>query len=738
MPTPKFSAALFRTIVFISILPMLIVVAFFANQFYNSTLDQAQQTLTWRAKNDALAIRQILYKATIENERLATSKAIAQLPVRILYSQFALTQLQTYVKTNANTEAAMVIDSDGFIVEGYPLSALNLNPDITQPIAEHVMANKASMYFALSLPDVNSNESEQVVYIGLATMLSLEQESLSTPFENTGVLLTLKPAAGLLNEIKRIEQEDTDFGERNYFLQYGDHMLGLAQQSTHQGTLEVASPIVDIVHGDTKKSLNLLIKERQSPHLHALKNSLAFSAILLLSLALCAILLARWLVHKLNQPLDDISELSQEYAKGNYDFNVRKFNYSEFQSLSNNLQSMAVTIEQQIESLQEEKHRAQVSERAKSLFLANMSHEIRTPMNGIFGYLQLLQSSSLEPQQSDYIRQIRLCTEMLLTVINDVLDFSKIEANKIIMEKRPCDVKVMIQDVLSLFQPSCESKGISCSLNVDDDTSVYVLCDEIRVKQVLINLVSNAVKFTSKGGIEIGLHHRIDNNTCYCQFYVKDTGVGIPKDKQSQLFQPFVQAQESTTREFGGTGLGLTICKRLVELMGGCINLESEQGKGSKFIIELDFELSDTAPVVADLTADTTLAEYFDGTHVLVAEDNPINQCVIERFLTDLGIKVTTVENGQEAVDAQAKQRFDLILMDIQMPVMDGLSAARRICECDPNHEPIIAVSANAMSQDVDEALRAGMQDHLAKPIEHPVLVAMLSKWLVKKEANQA
>ncbi|MEO2280957.1 hypothetical protein [Pseudoalteromonas pernae] len=229
MPTPKFSAALFRTIVFISILPMLIVVAFFANQFYNSTLDQAQQTLTWRAKNDALAIRQILYKATIENERLATSKAIAQLPVRILYSQFALTQLQTYVKNNANTEAAMVIDSDGYIVEGYPLSALNLNPEITQPITEHVMANKASMYFALSLPDVNSNESEQVVYIGLATMLSLEQESLSTPFENTGVLLTLKPAAGLLNEIKRIEQEDTDFGERNYFLQYGDQMLGLAQ-----------------------------------------------------------------------------------------------------------------------------------------------------------------------------------------------------------------------------------------------------------------------------------------------------------------------------------------------------------------------------------------------------------------------------------------------------------------------------------------------------------------------------
>ncbi len=738
MRTPKFSAALFRTIVFISILPMLIIVVFFANQFYSSTLEQAQQTLTWRAKNDALAIRQILYKATIENERLATSKAIAQLPVRILYSQFALTQLQSYVTGSANTAAAMVIDSDGFIVEGYPLSALNLNPKVTQPITQQVMANKSSTYFVLSLPDVNGNDNELVTYIGVATMLSLEQESLSTPFKNTGVLLTLKPASGLLGEIKLIEQQESDLGERDYFLRYADEVIGVSEKQLRTDTLSARSPIVDVSHRNNRVSLELAISEPQSPHLEALKHSLAFSGILLISLALCAILLARWFVRKLNQPLHDIAVLSQEYAKGRYESHVRKFNYSEFQNLSDNLQSMAGTIEHQIESLQEEKHRAQASERAKSLFLANMSHEIRTPMNGIFGYLQLLQSSTLEPQQSDYIRQIRLCTEMLLTVINDVLDFSKIEANKVILEQRPCDVKLMIQDVLSLFQPTCESKGINCKSQLDDDAPVYVLCDEIRVKQVLINIVSNAVKFTSKGGIEIGLHKRIEGNKCLCLFYVKDTGVGIAKEKQSKLFQPFVQAQDSTTREFGGTGLGLTICKRLVELMGGTINLESELGEGSKFTIELDFELSETAPAIADLTTDTTLADHFSGAHVLVAEDNPINQCVIERFLEDLGIQVTTVENGQEAIAAQTEQRFDLILMDIQMPVMDGLSAAKEICARDPNHEPIIAVSANAMSQDVDEALRAGMQDHLAKPIEHPVLVAMLSKWLVKKEANQA
>ncbi|WP_462157837.1 ATP-binding protein [Pseudoalteromonas sp. GB56] len=738
MRTPKFSAALFRTIVFISILPMLIIVVFFANQFYSSTLEQAQQTLTWRAKNDALAIRQILYKATIENERLATSKAIAQLPVRILYSQFALTQLQSYVTGSANTAAAMVIDSDGFIVEGYPLSALNLNPKVTQPITQQVMANKSSIYFVLSLPDVNGNDNELVTYIGVATMLSLEQESLSTPFKNTGVLLTLKPASGLLGEIKLIEQQESDLGERDYFLRYADEVIGVSEKQLRTDSLSARSPIVDVSHRNNRISLELGISELQSPHLEALKHSLAFSGILLISLALCAILLARWFVRKLNQPLNDIAVLSQEYAKGRYESHVRKFNYSEFQNLSDNLQSMAGTIEHQIESLQEEKHRAQVSERAKSLFLANMSHEIRTPMNGIFGYLQLLQSSTLEPQQSDYIRQIRLCTEMLLTVINDVLDFSKIEANKVILEKRPCDVKRIIQDVLSLFQPTCESKGINCKSQLDDDIPVYVLCDEIRVKQVLINIVSNAVKFTSKGGIEIGLHNRIEGNKCLCLFYVKDTGVGIAKEKQSKLFQPFVQAQDSTTREFGGTGLGLTICKRLVELMGGTINLESELGEGSKFTIELDFELSETAPAIADLTTDTTLADHFSGAHVLVAEDNPINQCVIERFLEDLGIQVTTVENGQEAIVAQTEQRFDLILMDIQMPVMDGLSAAKEICARDPNHEPIIAVSANAMSQDVDEALRAGMQDHLAKPIEHPVLVAMLSKWLVKKEANQA
>ncbi|MFY8272753.1 ATP-binding protein [Pseudoalteromonas sp. SSDWG2] len=735
MSERKFSTSLFRTIMWLSILPMLIVIVFFASQFYVSSLEQAQQSLSWRVKNDALALRQQLYQSTIDNERLANSKAIAQLPVRILYSQFALTQMQAYVTTHVHANAALVIDNEGFIVEGYPLNALNIPVPITTGIVEAVNQTQDSLYFVITMADVINKTSKQINYIAIASPLNLEQESLSTPYRNTGVLLSIQPLSGLLGSLFDIDQSFEASAANTYEAVLGNEMHEALGEGGIKTSLNALSRIVSVLHEGKEQPLNLRITEPTMPHLEALKNSVVFAGALLFVLAVLAALFAKWLVAKLNKPLQDITYLSQQYAQGDYDFKGEAFSYSEFEHISKDLQSMAMTIEKQIDSLQQEKQKAQASERSKSLFLANMSHEIRTPMNGIFGYVQLLEKTQLKANQMEFARQIRVCTQMLLTVINDVLDFSKIEANKVVLEQRPCDLTLMLKDVMSLFEPTCAGKGIKCTICISDDKPICVLTDEVRLKQVLINLISNAVKFTAEGGIELALDYRLSGNQCVCQFTVTDTGVGIAKEKQSQLFQPFVQAQDSTTREFGGTGLGLSICKRLVELMGGAITLQSEVNKGSSFIINLDFPRCEDIPLEQEEHLDLPLPQQFLDSRVLVAEDNPINQYVIETFLEELGAEVYIVDNGKLAVEAVAQQGFDIILMDVQMPVMDGLSAAQAICAQYPSHPPIIAVSANAMSQDVEQARAAGMQDHLAKPIEFNELVKILNKWLQKGSA---
>ncbi|MEM0515462.1 ATP-binding protein [Pseudoalteromonas sp. YIC-827] len=696
---------------------------------------QAQQTLNWRANNDALALRQQLFKTAIDNERLANSKAIAELPIRILYSQFALTQLQEYVTQNSNIHAAMVIDKAGFTVEGFPLKALNMDIATTAPLVQQSMMQSGSSYFVIEYDDLNDSQAQPLAYLAIATPLNLERGSLSTPYQTTGILLTLQPISSLLGSLAQIEQVEQLEQNNTYRMMLAHNELAELGKLSSRAQLTAQSDIVAVLHKGKSSPLSLLLSEPHELHLSALRRSLAFVAILILSLSILALLLARWLVRRFNQPLTDIALLSQDYAQGQYESQVHPFRYHEFENISTNLQSMAKTIEAQIASLKEKKLRAQASERAKSLFLANMSHELRTPLNGIFGFVQLLQSTQLESQQAQYTQQIQLSTKMLLTVINDILDFSKIEANKVAIESRPCELVQLVKDANAFFAPSCAQKGISCTLVLPEQGQVYALCDEMRLRQVLSNLVSNAVKFTSQGGIEIGLRVSETQSNYQCGFYVKDTGVGIAKEQRAQLFQPFVQAQASTTREFGGTGLGLSICKRLLELMGGTISLTSELGVGSTFSISLEVER--TAPITkVDPDKTSPAQQRFDGFRALVAEDNPINQRVISMFLEKLGVTVHLVENGEQAIAAEAEQDFDLILMDIQMPVMDGLSASRAICAQNPHHAPIIAVSANAMSQDIDKALAAGMQDHLAKPIEYQALLALLHKWLASKAAQ--
>ncbi|RZM74100.1 hybrid sensor histidine kinase/response regulator [Pseudoalteromonas rubra] len=696
-----------------------IALAHFAYSAWTQANKIAADTVAQRATSLSLDIKNRLAEFTFQVAHYSDHRILAELPLNLLYTQYALKEMRDLVYTSPLVKSVMISDGSPYIVEGYPLYTLHwATPSIIEHANAVINANARELMVRkllisnqeLGITDTNGGT------LFIAVPLRQTLPSLIDPFRYTSVLF-------FELDISQLAIELADYESLRIF---SDQQLWFDEGNAFEGGLNATYPIYE--RGDEGLSLSLSLSHQHSAYTQEILYAIIRSGLLALGVLIILFWYLAYVSRKVTSPMKQLEKYCMSLTSGNYQQNNANLEYEELKTLQKTLNELVSTVNTQVTQLKQEKVRAEQSELAKAQFLATMSHEIRTPMNAILGVFQLLRQHNQDLEDSSLVEQGYTSSQTLLALVNDILDFSKMEAGKLTLEVLAVDILQLCREVIQEYQHLARDKQVELKLVTELKPQLSVrLADPLRLKQILRNLLSNAIKFTEQGQVTLN----IQGDKTQLVIAVSDSGIGMTATQVASLFKHFQQADSSTTRKYGGSGLGLAIVKQLVELMQGEVTVTSVAGEGSQFTISLP--LVSTKPTAQHLTtqAQPQIPD-LRGVNVLLAEDNLINQQIFAAMMKKTHANLTLANNGKLAMDCFNEAQPDLFFVDIQMPVMDGIEVCQQVKNTD-YRKPLIAITANVLPEDVSRYLSLGFDDFVAKPIDMQALFDTITRVMDKQ-----